>query len=228
MEKAINWQPEHFPLGTVVTLKNYIKLEGFFVYRSDLAACHCAQVTVRGICHYGDSQYLIDTGELSARTGNKHTFNFSHVGSIIKRGEGPVKVDYGYNRDSVNIKRTLTNDVLNKRKYYSTGVVQLLRYLVQTEGSFQKGMCLNEQGFQLFYEQSFIKYHDLRCISADKKRARRWVHQNINRLVMPMKEVKRLSKLEEERQRRLYYDDMEREMDEQLDLIQLSNLEMKE
>ena len=206
-----NWQPEHFPVGSVVVMRDYArdKDEGFVRQEGGNA-----EITVARIRKNGPTSHLVDTGEYNVRTEMNQCFHFDHITSIKSRGDGPVKIVHWRDTSKmINLKSEITYDLLNKRRYYAVSVRELLAFLIHRNSSFPKGMQLRNDFVELFMQQTFVKTHMFSgggwYISADKKKTRRWIQQNINRLVMPMKEVRRIDKEAKEQE----YADYCRELD---------------
>lgn len=199
------WQPQHFPTGTVVVLKNYKnEPDGSLTYCSG----GNAEFIVKSVRMTNTGNYLLDSGiQNKSLDDMNYVFNVAHVTSIKSRGAGPVKMEHWRNYSKmINLKSEITYDVLNKRRYYSTCVRELLAFLIHNNKSFQAEMGLRRDYVELFMRQSFVKSYRFPggwhgYVSVDKKKAKRWLQQNINRLLMTRKESNRI---EEEMRAREY------------------------
>ena len=213
--KKINWQPEHFPVGTVVVLGNYTRKNGDFcrIFDADSAL---AEVTVTGIVMNSLDSYLIRTGEINKNLDIEHVFNVDHVKSIVKRGNGPVKVEYYRSFKTMpNLKAGISSGLLNKNKYYFYYTQEITSYLISMS-SLPKNLRIKE-GFENFLlMQSFVKKEGqdrYPLYSMDKKKARRFIQQNINRWIVPMKTIRAQIELEEKRMYEDYCKDLDGEFD---------------
>lgn len=214
--KSTNWQPEHFPIGTTVTLEKYVNDNGKFRRNTEGPR---AIVTVCDIIADGVDSFLIQTEFFNEALGIFRTFNFDDIGSIIKRGTGPVKV-VKYRGDSkpVCVNALLPNNLLNTNRYYFRTSYEILSYLASLT-SLPKNLYLKEGFFEFLVSQSFVKktddsyFHGSWVYNMNKKRARRFVRQNINRWIKPMKLVRAEAEREAKEENARYYEDMESDFD---------------
>lgn len=213
--KTIKWQPEHFPLGTTVTLKNYVNINGEFRFSSEGPE---PVVTVCDIIANGIDSFLIQTEFFNESLGIFHSFNFDHIGSIIKRGTGQiVNVKYRGNPKAVCVNEVISDGLINTNKYYFRSDYEILNYLVSLT-TLPKTLYLKKGFFDFLVSQSFVKktpdayYHDYFMYSMDKKRAKRFVRQNINRWIEPMKNIRAEAEREEKLEIERYYKDMENDL----------------
>lgn len=210
--KKINWQPEHFPLGTTVTLKGLVHKDGDFIFSTKGQE---AVVTVCDIIANGIDSFLIQTEFFNESLGIIHCFNFDHIGSIVKRGTGPVKVvRYRGNSKPVCANAVISDGLINTNCYYFRSDYDIVQYLVSLT-TLPSNLYLKEGFFRFLVSQSFVKktkheyWHDCFMYSMDKKRARRFIRQNINRWIEPMKVVRARAEKEAKEEQDRYYRDME-------------------
>lgn len=215
MTKQINWQPEHFPVGTIAVLGNYEYVDGEFRTKEG----GDAKIEVTGVSRNGLDSWLITSNISHKSFDMNHSFNFNHITAIIKRGNGPVKIDSNqtYSRP-LNLKENLSriSDArMNKNRYYWYSSTSFLQYLTSF-ASFPKTAFIKEDFYDFFLKQSFVKKEPkdffLFC-SVDKKKAKRFIRQNINRWIMPMKEVRAEVKRLNDQEQEDYYRDMEKDFD---------------
>lgn len=205
----MKWQPEHFPIGTVV------RIDGFKRADKDVVISYEAtemQVTVNMVIQNGADSWLVQTDEMNDALDLHRSYNFYHIHSIVKRGDGPLRVRYIHDsHPSINNKRFIANKHLNKRRYFWMNVYEIFYHLVNTT-SLPKALFLKGEFMDFFMNQTFVKkkqemfpgeYNNLYIYSADKKKARRFFQQNVNRWINPMKQVR----LEEEEQAKKEYDE---------------------
>ncbi len=214
MKNQINWQPQHFPKGTVVRIKGFKRVEKDVVTNYEATEM---QVTVNMVIQNGISSWLIQTDEMNDALDLHRSYNFDHIHSIVKRGEGPLVVSYIHDRHpSLNNKLSITDKPLNKRRYYWMGVYEIFYHLVNNT-SLPKELCLKEEFMEFFMKQSFVRKQKMffgknwnwYIYSADKKKARRFFQQNVNRWIKPMKQVR----IEAEEEAKKEYDEYCRDMD---------------
>jgi hypothetical protein len=173
--KTINWQPEHFPIGTTVTLRGY---DSNFKYTSEGPE---TIVTVCNIIQNGVDSYLIETEFFNESLEIIRSFNFDHIGSIVKRGTGPVKVTrYRGDSEPVCANAVISENLINTNRYYFRSDFEIVQYLVSLT-SLPRNLCLKKGFFEFLVKQSFVKktpdvyYRDCFMYSMDKKRAKRFV-----------------------------------------------------
>jgi len=214
MKKEINWQPEHFPQGTVVRIKGFKRVEKDVVTSYEATDM---QVTVVMVIQNGPDSWLVQTDEMNEALDLHRSYNFGHIHSIVKRGEGPLLVSYIRERhEKLNNKLSITDKPLNKRRYYWMGIHEVFSHLVNSS-SLPKALFLKGEFMEFFMKQSFVKKQEMFpgenrnwfIYSADKKKARRFFQQNINRWIKPMKQVR----LEEEEEAKKEYEEYCRDMD---------------
>ena len=222
-KKETNWQPEHFPVGTVV-LWSVHEEEKYF-----------KEATVKSIVRNGPNSYCLKTGEMEQFSdGSLHeeTINTSHVKKIIKRGEGKVVFEKPYvspNHKGFLIERYGKNVIGSKNHYFCYDIQSLLLHLVSIKKQdrhtdvFSYLIAAHALAKQTFfhskYEDGLIYSRYINpdsrpfylYFSVDKKRIQKWFKQNYNRfLLSPVK----VQKEQDEEYNRRYYEDMEREFDE--------------
>lgn len=182
--------PEHFPPGTQFTL-SYI-LASFYTN-----AEYPSVFTVQGIVQNGPNSFILETTaddmqELSI--GEKYSFNISHVENIVLRGKGPVKLHVPQTRQISDV--SVNFPALVKKGYWlthgsSATIFGLTSRLTVPTGTVLDAEALNDQ----LMKQSFVKeaprvagyFPTLWLIN--KKRAKRFVKQNLNRFLSSAKQA---------------------------------------
>lgn len=205
----------HFPVGTKFRLSDSI-----LSCVNDLTADGVYEV--REIIQNGVDSFVL-------RTGRTHTigpsdveegFNIDHVSEIVKRGDGPVVIDYGWH--SFHQKRLL-EDVLRMRAthapspgFYLTGSVQSVVFYELSKLTGAKGMLVSRRLFRLLETQSWVTRNNpdfLPVWRINKKRLRKWLKANYLRFQDTKKaQLKAEQDLEDE----LYARDMDH-LDRDLD-----------
>ena len=140
------------------------------------------------------SKYLIDCGKIidESRSGLEHwQFNIVEVSSIIKRGDSGVKVTAGQ-------PPTFRFNHPSRKKYYlvlpfATNTMRLY-HLLTKHYNLPHDVTVNVDEFNKILKQSWVKteyvkpglYSDyiVGHHLIDRKRAAKWVKQNINRITM--------------------------------------------
>lgn len=217
-QKEIKWQPEHFPGGTVVILGNYEKVGNEFHYSSKNDG---AEVTVTECVNNGPDNWLIRTDAWNESLEHFHAFNFNHVTRIKSRGNGLVKFHKHPNsiKGMPNFKVMITNDPLNKNRYYYYYYPDIVKYLIRETG-FVNNLYIKEGFFDFFFKQTFVRKTGKgwsALTDFDKKRAKRFVRQNINRWIKPMKEVRSEETIRRKQETDEHYRDMEDDWDRDFD-----------
>jgi hypothetical protein len=217
-KKKINWQPEHFPTGTIVVLENYEITGTELQYKKD---GNC-EVTVVSTIRNGLTSWLIRTTLFNDKLDMAHSLNFDHIKLIKKRGDGPVKIEDQYqSRAMPNLKGDISNTPMNKGKYFWYNSRELIRFLISLS-SFPKNAYLKDGFYAHFLAQSFVKKEGHECWtvhSANKKKARRFIQQNINRWIVPMKEIRAAAEAESKREYEQYCRDLDDGFDGDYPLI---------
>jgi len=174
--------PAYFPQGTEVEVCLFEKTVRFVV---DHIVCN------------GYQQYVLVAKEDEPEfEGHKIFYNTSHVKRIIKRGAGPVTYE--------NNRKTVSNDFYKycnfavdgkgPGKYVVYSIRDLIHHVILTTidpVSYQDMWHNWDALCAAFSSQSFIKYKKGDSFSpryVDKKRAKRWIKQNLNRFLLSKKE----------------------------------------
>lgn len=222
VKKQINWQPQHFPVGTVVHLEGFKRVvrEDKEEIITDFSVSFVKiglDITVAKVIQNSPSNYLVETKELNVGCGVYYSYNFDHITSIVKRGDGPVKVEYFNDRFKFrDTKRIISNQVFNKNRYYWHGGMEIVWHLIN-QSNISKELSVKKEFIDFFMKQSFIKKEILFpdtlpkwiFYSVDKKKARRFVQQNINRWIKPMKQVRFEAQEEADRDYQNYCSDLD-------------------
>lgn len=187
-DKGINWQPEHFPVGTVVVLGDYKRDGDYFT----VCAGGNAEVEVTECIMNGPDSWLIRTDIWNESLKLYKSFNFSHITGIKSRGTGIVKIQTDRSKQRlINLKSDVTYEPLSKNRYYCRYFQELAMFLVYNS-HLPKTLSVKPEFIHFFYNQSFVKKTGegySKVIDFDKKKAKRFIHQNINRWIKPMKVV---------------------------------------
>jgi hypothetical protein len=218
-----NWQPEHFPEGTVVELK------GYYVSALD-NELHSGEIeghdnrkpavyTVQAVVSNGiDSHCIISTSFTAKCGGMFESFNFSHVGKIIKRGEGKVE----WKESTLNPwfeKQRIRKEPLKKGHYYWTDIHSLMPHILSLIPSAAHKRIHIDRSEQI-NKQSFVKtlyFFDMFSVRhASKKKLREYVRKNWTRWLMTTAEIKKMQRDYDYEMQRQYFEDMERDFDSDL------------
>ena len=208
-------------MGTVVELAEYfISTEGevksYKMNDTDVSF----QTTVMGIVKNGINSYCVVTNRWNKTTKNFESYNFSHISKIVKRSDGKIHIinhtnPYGKFR---NMREELSSELMNSNEYHWYFKDLLERYVIQQ--FLPNAFCYIKEGFyKEILLQSFVKKivkeFPFTLHSANKKRLNRFIKQNINRWIMPMKDVRAMEKHQnEEWEKENFYDmvkDLKRE-----------------
>lgn len=213
MDKEINWQPEHFPAGTVIEMVNHgVDPETGEVVFSRSDKYPRLVTTVTHVTRSYPNNYCViveGPGVEMTSYGIMHdTYNFSHIGRVIKRGSGKVQWKE-YKREPVSSKEMITRQLLAKDRYYWTSGSEPIRQILDSS-LIPKTSMLNSGFFAFINEQTWVKKWELfpnyTVYHCRKKKLKAFIKQNINRFLMTAKEIERLA-IEDQRQ----YDRLENE-----------------
>lgn len=200
-----NWQPEHFTVGTIVTLKDYGRDENGKVV---FAMGKTANVTVVGVHRGYPNNWCIQTHEPSFQS--HASWNFSHVCGIVERGS--EKVNYiEHKRESRKTQRQeLSNGLYNPNKFHWFFGSTIEEFFLAPHMPHSQARL--REGFAKFImQQSFVKKvpHGQHFVlhSANKKRMKRFIRQNINRWLLSAKELLSLSEKYESEMNDIMEDD---------------------
>lgn len=214
----MKFSTHHFPVGTVFEINENVR---FGETRTEF--------TVTGIHRNGARSWVLETDTLRERTGYAG-YNIDHVKRIISRGTGEVKIIESHDpnflasmqedRQRMEIQRPVKVRLggeevtlfTPRKRNYNTGSIQTLLMLeCHRLGMTRANSLIDYQRLisQVFLQTwcTHIRQDYIRITMVNKKRLRRWLKQNINRFLTPVKAV---LKAEDEEQREMY----EREMEE--------------
>lgn len=223
IKEKINWQPEHFPVGTVVILGDYQAVGDEFHFSSN----GNARVTVIECVNNGPDNWLIRTDAWDPSIERFHSFNFDHITGIVSRGSGPVKI-YKHHKSTEkmpNFKVLISNNPLNKNRFYSYDTRDIVNHLIRESGLI-KNLYIHQGFYEFFYKQTFVHKTGSKwtvIIDFDKKKAKRFIRQNINRWIKPMKVVRIEERIARTLEEEEYYRDMEAEWDRDFDVRQFES-----
>lgn len=174
--------PAYFPQGTEVEVCLFEKTVRFVVDHI--------------VCNGYQSYVLVAKEDEPGFEGHKIFYNTSHVKRIIKRGTGPVTYENNRKTDSNDFYKYCNFAVAGKGpgKYSVYAIRDLIYHVILTtiDSATYQDMWLNWDALcAAFSRQSFIKYKEGDSFSpryVDKKRAKRWIKQNLNRFLLSKKE----------------------------------------
>lgn len=174
--------PAYFPQGTEVEVCLFEKTVRFVVDHI--------------VCNGYQSYVLVAKEDEPEFEGHKIFYNTSHVKRIIKRGAGPVTYENNRKTDSNDFYKYCNFAVAGKGpgKYVVYSIRDLIYHVILTtiDPVSYQDMWLNWDALcAAFSSQSFIKYKKGDSFSpryVDKKRAKRWIKQNLNRFLLSKKE----------------------------------------
>ena len=219
-DKDNKYQPEHFLIGTQVTVSPTIGK----MYRDHL---YPSVFTVQGIRANGPSSFVLVTtaDDMSGiLPGEKYSFNISHVENIVSQGKGIIKIqsrrnlDYGAVLQYERVERGYPQ-YAKKNHWLVYGGSMLITHLVH-KLNIPIGSVVDSDSFvDVLLSQHFVKVINTgrfgpRLYLVNKKRARRFVKQNLNRF---MSSAKKAQKEEDDEMQRYYCEEMERELDRDRD-----------
>lgn len=211
-----NWQPEHFPVGTVIELaKFHVNTETGEVYSCYIESVPCIplKVTVTAVVRNGIDSYCIITDRPSSVT-EYDSYNFSHIGRIIKRGDGPV-LWKSYKLDPYLEKSRFQREPLGPKHYWWSDASLMIPHIMRfIPGS--GNVLLRRSDLFSISRQSFAKKKELfefyTVYHCRKKKLRRFVQQNFNRWKLTGKEIRKLQAEDD--------DDFDRRMNEDLEYLE--------
>lgn len=212
--KEFKWRPEHFPAGTVVTVSCFNRTDGVLV--SDFRDSNSADVTVQSISPNGVDSWVLHTGEMNTKMDMEFGCNLDHVIKIVKRADGPVKFKYYMFNDAMpNLKKGISTKLLNKNRFYFYSSHEIIMYLIK-QNEATKQLYIKGEFFEFIMGQSFIKKETkgfVTLYSVDKKKIKRFIRQNINRWIQPMKEIRLADEISQREEHERYCRDLDDQFD---------------
>lgn len=208
--RKFRFNTHHFSVGTLFTLND------------DIAAHHVKEGRevwpVTGIVRNGVDSYVLKTGIESFRTSAdsepvEHGFNIQHVKAIVKRGDGPVLIDGGWYGNRKGPEPKLDKDIalaaytdLCRKGVHATYsplyyVIREVRRIAPNNAVIDMGEVAGAVLAQTWCHKPRQSNFRIPVCQINKKRLRRWLKQNINRFLSPLKP---LLKAEEEENRKDY------------------------
>lgn len=221
-----NWQPEHFPAGTVVELSNYFYSEetGEVVHSKRDDSYAPLTVTVKEVTKNGIDSYCIITEENRNKfPSGFDVYNFHHVGRIVSRGTGQV-VWQKSTREQYFEKNTIGSAASKKSHYYWSDVRILIPHLLSSiPGAANK--MLTDKFITDIAAQTFVKtvkLFDFYTVKhAPKKKLKAFVRKNWPRWVMNAGQIRKEEQAHQDEMERIYSEDMERELDRDLKSLEV-------
>lgn len=208
MSGITKFGPQHFSVGTTFRLKPDSR---FLQQPEDPEVWTCVSVT----CNGPDS-WVVKTGvfkEITSKftmepivTRIETGFNIEHIGEIIKRGNGGVKIDYGYQsvsnwnqrseqhqqflKDLVNMSMSRTGT--RSSKVETIAINTYVRFYCMLD--VPAGLMVDYDLLAgMAFRQTWCKRRGTEYFTycqVDLKRLRRFVKQNYNRALTPMKALR--------------------------------------
>ena len=211
MTKEIKFCFAHFPVGTIIEIGESLSKLGSFK--------EVTQFEVTGVIRNGANSYLLETthyneyetpvyDENFKPTGEMRTerlntsLNITHVGRIIKRGSGPVKLcSSGHGFRPVAHSERLHKGRNSYAGFYGleTRVMQLVSELVPVTG------CVDYEGLyqylrthasfkthtEAIFDDHYSMYIGSTRLHIRKKKLKKAIRQNINRFLKSPKKVQK-------------------------------------
>ena len=218
-DKDNKYQPEHFLIGTQVTVSPTIgKMCRDRLYPSVF--------TVQGIRANGPNSFVLVTtaDDLSGiLPGEKYSFNISHVENIVSQGKGTIKINSWKN---IDYQRILSFEnasksypkYAKKNHWLSYGDSSQLAVALVSKHDIPRGCVVDAEGLMnLLMCQSFVKKIDTgnvhlynpRLWLMNKKRVKEFVKKNLHRFLSSAKQAQ---KEYDDEMEKYYYDEAERDM----------------
>ena len=191
-EKYTQWQPEHFPKGTLVRLNVARENGGCRFFQQDTVTNDRMVIEVGSILRNGVDSYVIrDALYEDSNSEVNHSFNISHVHSIVKRGTGPMVWKEQGRKFPFMAKETIGNLRMSKKKYFWVGIYEVLHHLQLTLRGDPCHTFDSAAMATLILKQTFVKRQNLfgnfKVFSADKRKLRKFFKANYNRHLTPLK-----------------------------------------
>ena len=214
MSNKHNWYPEHFPAGTIVEMANYhVNTETNEIYscKLDMYPCAPLRVTVTSVVKNGiDSFCIVSDRKAPDFIGGFDTYNFTHIGKIISRGNGPV-VWKANDRDTYFEKSQFQNKLLAKGHYYWNDIRLLLPHLMSLIPGGERKM-LSDLAILQINQQSFVKktvlFGSYTVKHCQKKKLRNYIRRNVNRWLLTAKNIEKIAQQESDFLQQAMEDDM--------------------
>lgn len=218
--------PQHFPVGTVCQLSSELS------YMRDEAG-NPRVITVQGIVRNGLDSYVLKTGVKKMHSeynpeGIDEGINISHVDRILKRGDGPVKIDYGYYTSARQDKRMLEDIRMMeltkpfpdrnwspKKGCYNTGSLTTVLHYEVSKVASEGQMIDHEKMHRAVYKQpwcTFVKHHFFHAYSINKKQLRKFLKANLNRWLLNMKKALKAEREEQQQDYERMWDEEDRNL----------------
>lgn len=216
------FQPEHFRIGTQVTVSKILAT------MSNSGGMYPSVFTIKGICKNGPGSFVLETtsDDLAGfmPKGEKYKFNIDHVENIVSQGSGVIKIQSPWHIDYSEALEYVSTDhyypqYAKKNHWLVYGGSMLITTLTDRLGIPNGALVDSGDFMDELLCQHFVKVIDtgafgLRLYLINKKRAKRFVKQNINRFLSSAKVA------QEEYDREMdnhYYNTMEEDLDDNLD-----------
>lgn len=217
----MKFAPEHFPNGTIFEINEDVHF--------DKDGPNLFEVT--GIVRNDIDNYVLKTAQVREHTGQVG-FAIGHVKRIIKRGNGPVQIDYGWYgikhdprvvKDVVTMRLTkpIGYRFMPRKGYHNTGSLQSVLYYEASKLAkpamlidwTRLSRVIREQPWcaEVFPWRNTLAHMPVLVIN--KKRLRKFIKVNLNRFLVKYTTA---IKLNEEARAKEYYEDMEYEFERDL------------
>lgn len=233
--------PEHFPVGTVVQFNEEIRRMRSTEEGVDDGVRTVVSIVRNGVDSYviktGRKNRHID-GTPFADEG----INISYVEAIIKRGDGRVEIDHSYFGTDPSLRQRVCRDAeimelhqpmtfkrwsdktgylgevtwTPKKRNHNTGAIRHL-LILEVLRFAQPGLMFDyERMISDLFEQTWVTHVTERAFQfnvVNKKRLRRWLAQNRNRYLVPMKKARH----DEDQQHQLDMEQFDQEWEKELE-----------
>lgn len=212
-------QTHLYPVGTVVEI--YLD--------HNPSSPDNGQWTVTGLARNGVDSYVFRTSVMSEVGNFEKGFNLSFVTRIVKRGDGPVKIDqrwYGVSKDKFASQREMFFHVHNARRkgylctYSFDECIAMYANKYAPEGAmidYQKISRALESQTWVRHECSPYMMGTVKFIN--KKRFSKWMKQNVNRFLLPMKTALAAEEAQQAEDLERFYQEEEEEFQRDLDSL---------
>lgn len=206
----MKFNTHHFPVGTVFEINEAVQFNN-----------PQTQFTVTGIYRNGAKSWVLETDTLREHTGYAG-YNIDHVKRIVSRGSGEVKLlSYRHDEDPVvrlrkdqqmmeiqrpvNVRRGGEEVCVFKprKRNYNTGSMMTLLYLEchrlgmnPANSWIDYKRMISHIFMQTWCDQFAQNYCQVTMVN--KKRLRRWLKQNVNRFLTPLKVALKAEEEEQE------------------------------
>jgi hypothetical protein len=193
---------QHFPKGTLVTVSTVIS--GMGVFHKSL---YPSVFYITKVIQNGADSFVLETStvvdSLTDPEDEAFKFNMNHVDTIVMRGTGELVVErFSYNKNRVDMLNAAHEfpDLARKNRWLTHGAVELVRLMVSQLPRREGAVVDNYRLASYLLDQSFVKEvpvgksysgANVYLFSINKKRAKCFVKQNVNRFLSSAKKAQK-------------------------------------